>query len=179
MADVEYYKKALRGLMPKGSIWTIGEKKIGKLIDGFAPELARVDVRTMEMIQEADTDTCVDTISDWEKMTGIPNRAIGEVVPSDLEDRRELVWSRLAAIGGSSIEYITGQVEALGFEITIKEFRKTRCGSARCGDVMYNVPWAHTLWIEVNASNTVDQNRVRYLLNRIVHGQITIILVFV
>jgi uncharacterized protein YmfQ (DUF2313 family) len=64
--------------------------------------------------------------------------------------------ARIASRGGQSIAYYVSVAAALGYAITIAEFRQFRVSRSRVGDSLLGGPWLHT-W-RVNAPSVTMQS---------------------
>lgn len=137
------YLQQLQQLLPSGSAWPrdVGSA-LTKLLSAIAEEMARIDGRALQLIDEADPRTTVDMLGDWERVAGLPDNCSGLLADSQQGRRNELV-SKLVGRGGQSRAYFIELAKAFGFDITIEEFRPFRAGS-RAGDPLSNGDWRFT-----------------------------------
>lgn len=139
------YLAQLHALLPVGGAWNRSEgSNLSRVLAVIADALARVDARGDALLREADPRRAVELLADWERVTGI--RADEELTQ---QERRGEVVSRLVTTGGQSRTYFIELARALGYEVTITEFRPFRAGRSVAGDALTNGPWRHT-W-RVNA----------------------------
>lgn len=85
-----------------------------------ADELARVDVRSDVLIDEADPRTTNELLADWERIAGLPDTCV--VAAQSTQQRRNSLLQRLTSTGGQSRAYFIAVAAALGIAITISEF---------------------------------------------------------
>lgn len=144
------YRQQLFALLPRGAAWAVNF--VGgvfyRLLDGLALELARVDARAWNLLNEMDPRTTVEMLPDWERITGLPDPCLGGAFQT-MQQRRNALVSKLTAVGGQSIAAIIAQALAMGFVITITEFHEFRAGISHAGDALTNGVWVFA-W-QVNA----------------------------
>jgi uncharacterized protein YmfQ (DUF2313 family) len=115
------YLRALLQLLPPGKAYSRSlQGVLAKTLNAMADELARVDKRADDLIEEADPRTINEMLTDWERVLDLD--AEGAVVK-----RRLVVTSKLTEIGGQSRKYFIQLAAGLGFTITITEFRPYTC----------------------------------------------------
>jgi len=118
------YLNQLQDLLPHGAAWPRdSDATLTLLLGGLAAELARVDGRAEQLIEEADPRTTAELFLDWERVSGLPD-ACAEAFggPQTSSQRRAALVTKLATIGGQSPEYFIGLAAVLGHAITITEF---------------------------------------------------------
>jgi len=129
----EDYAGVLADLLPLGMVWPRDpDTSLMRTISGLAEEFARVHNRDCDLLMEAYPGTAIETISDWERVCGLPDPCTGPL--GILQERREAVLAKLGARGGQSRQYYIDLAAALGFEITITEFRPFLAGESQAGD---------------------------------------------
>ncbi|MNJ39675.1 hypothetical protein D3C77_345530 [compost metagenome] len=82
-------------------------------------------------------------LADWERVAGLPDKCAG-TLESTVQGRRNALLAKLTATGGQSKAYFIAIAAALGYEITIEEFRPFRAGRSTAGDVLTNGDWMFT-----------------------------------
>lgn len=156
LTDTDYLRQ-LQALLPPGPAWSKDDDSpLGRLLAGMAVELARIDGRAWQLIEEADPRTTAELFLDWEHVAGLPDAcvlAFGD--EQSLDQRRSALVGKLATLGGQSPAYYVGLAAALGYAITITEFRAHTVNN----DVEFPVfddAWAFA-W-QVNAAlNTITE----------------------
>lgn len=145
------YLHQLQALLPPGPAWPKdGDATITRLLSALSAELARVDGRAAQLVEEADPRTVDELFSDWERVAGLPD-ACATVYGGDqtLAQRRAALIGRLTTLGGQTPAYYIGLAAALGYAITITEFHEHTVND----DVehpFYGAAWAFA-W-QVNAA---------------------------
>lgn len=130
------YLAQLQALLPTGAAWSREpDAALTALLKALADEFARADLRTDQLIVEADPRSALELISDWERVTGLPDSCSGTLATT-LQERRDAVVSRLTAIGGASRAYFIAVADRLGYAVEIDEFRPFIAGINRCGDLL-------------------------------------------
>lgn len=134
------YLSQLQALLPPGMAWTRERaSNLARLLSAFAAELARLDGRAHDLVEEADPRTAVELVADWERLLGLPDPCAGQAVT--LQERRERVVQKLTTLGGQSRAYFIAVAAALGFAITIEEFRPFRASMSSAGDPVCDEDW--------------------------------------
>ena len=151
-ATTAEYRALLQALLPTGGAWPRAAAAVlTKLLHGLAGEPTRGHNRACDLVEESDPRTAAETITDWERVTGLPDAcAAAEVVT--LQQRRAAVHAKLTARGGQSRQFYIDLAAALGYAITITEFRPFRVGQSTAGDPCTDEDWWF-VW-QVNAPET-------------------------
>lgn len=139
MPDSAGYLDQLQKLLPRGAAWTRNpDATLTKFLGAWADGLARVDARALQLVEEADPRTTLELLSDWEGFAGLPDPCTVEA--TTLQERRARLGAKLTTTGGQSRAYFIALAAALGYTITIDEYRPFMCGVARCGVTPLNGP---------------------------------------
>lgn len=129
------YLTFLQSLLPPGQAWTRDRvAALTTLLDVFAGELARIDARTVDVLNESDPRTTLEMLTDWERVAGLPDLCAG--LAETLQERRQAVVHKITGLGGQSKAYYTSIAESLGYAIEIDEFKPFICGLSHCGDIL-------------------------------------------
>lgn len=121
------------------------------LLAALAEEWARIDARGEQLIVDALPLTSTELLSDWERNAGLPDKCAG-TLETTMQGRLNALVAKLTSNGGQSIPYFIAVAKALGYEITISEFRPFRAGLSQAGDPLTNGDWVYT-W-RVNSTET-------------------------
>lgn len=115
------YKYQLINLLPTGLAWPTLEtdNNFTQLLDAIAEELARVDVRAQNLLEEAFANTTVELLPDWERIAGLPDNCTGEL--ELLQQRRNALIGVLTIERNLSKKFFIEMAARLGFVITIAE----------------------------------------------------------
>lgn len=90
-------------------------------------------------------------LPEWESSLGLPDDcAIGE--SAGVSDRQRAVVAKLISSGGLNRDYYIRVAAALGYTITITQFRPAMSGMSVCGDALNGDEWPFT-W-RINAPET-------------------------
>ena len=148
MAIADDYVRLLKRLLPKGKLWEVSEQSnFKKLLEGMAIEFARLHARSLELIKEVDPRTTVELINEWETLTGLPDPCVS--LTQTLQQRRLAVVEKLTRLASLSPRYYIEVARALGYEVSITEFKPFRVGGSKMGDRINGRDWQFT-W-RVNA----------------------------
>lgn len=122
MISADRYREQLQALLPQGAAWTREpDANLTALLDAWAQELARLDQRCDDVIEEADPRTTSELLADWERVAGLPDPCLG--ASPTLGQRRATLVQRLIALGGATPADFIAVAAAIGVAITITEFR--------------------------------------------------------
>lgn len=159
------YLAQLQALLPPGPAWSKdADAPLTRLLTGLSQELARVDGRALQLVEEADPRTVAELFADWERVAGLPDAcAVAFGGDQTVAQRRAALVGRLATLGGQSAAYYVGLAAALGYAITVTEF-KLHTVQCTVNAPLYNGKWAFA-W-QVNAAlNTVRKFDTNSLVN--------------
>ncbi|MDR3661593.1 MAG: DUF2313 domain-containing protein, partial [Mycobacterium sp.] len=75
---LEQYQEQLRSLLPAGPAWDPEQvPEIQPVLLGIAQELARVDARAVDLLNEVDPVTVSELVPDWERVMNLPDPCLG------------------------------------------------------------------------------------------------------
>lgn len=141
------YATMIQNLLPVGLAWPRqSATNMESFLEAISGEFMRVDTRVDDMLREAYPLTTSELLTDWERVTGLPEECEG--LAETTQRRREAVHQKLSAIGGQSPGYYIDVAARLGYEITITEFSPFVAGDS-AGDSAWGDDWAYA-W-QVNA----------------------------
>jgi uncharacterized protein YmfQ (DUF2313 family) len=113
--DANAYARQLKQLLPQGSLFALElDSVLSDLLLGISDELARVDGRCEDLVNEWDPRTADQTLGDWERVLDI-------TPPEGATDasRRLMVAARVIAQGGQHATYFISVAASLGFSVEI------------------------------------------------------------
>lgn len=155
MRTTEQYREHLKALLPPGQAFSRDAgTNLDSLLEGMAAELARLDGRGESLITEANPRTTLEMLPDWERVAGLPDNC-ASALEATLQGRRNALISKLSASGGQSPAYFIEIAAALGYQITIEEFRPFRAGLSSAGGSLTNGDWVHTWRVRAPATTTI------------------------
>lgn len=155
MTDVDYLRQ-LQALLPSGPAWPRDDDaNLTQLLHGLAVELARVDGRATQLLEEADPRTTAELFGDWERVAGLPDAcALAAGGNQTTAQRRAALIGRLTTLGGQSAAYYVGLAAALGYAITVTEFHQHTVADD-VNHPLYDAAW-NFAWQVNGALNTVS-----------------------
>lgn len=149
---VEEYCSLLKNLLPPGAAFPREPgTEMERVLLGCAVEFARVEGRADALAIDVNPLYTNELLTDWERVAGLPDKCAG-TLEETLQGRRSALAAKLRSTGGQSKSYFISVMEALGYEITISEFRPFQAGISTAGDALTNGDWVYT-W-RVNAPET-------------------------
>jgi len=129
------YVQGFNNLLPTGPAWprsqdTVLQNVIKGLADlwGDPVETSAANLLTIE----SDPRTTTALLPDWERAFGLPDKCLAE--PLTVGDRRTALVVRMTMLGAQSRAFFIGLAAAIGYTITISEFRPFMVGIDRVGD---------------------------------------------
>ena len=154
----EDFQAELLALFPPGSAFTRDPSSVlASLMLAFGDGFADVDAASQLLLDEADPRTTQFLLPDWERVAGLPDPCAGPA-PTIAARRAQLI-ARLTLQGGQSIAAIEAYLAALGYTVTITEFKPFSVGVSAVGDPSSPVCAPRWRWVwAVNAPLTT----VRY-----------------
>lgn len=144
--DAGEYHAHLRELLPPGPAWDSElVPEVDAALRGLAPELARVDVRGFDLMNEADPLTLHEMLPDWERVMQLPDPCLG--ASPTLDDRKKAVRQRLTGLGGQSAAYFEQLARDQGYpNAKVIAHRAPRFGRARCGHSYFGTWAVQAMW---------------------------------
>lgn len=153
--DGAAYGRALKKLLPPGPVWRLTpDSVLSRLFHGLGDELARLEQRGRDLVEETDPRTATETLEEWERMLGLPDEDILTIPATDAE-RRTAIVQKLLRTGGQSAAYYEGLALAAGWTVyVVDDYGSTvaRCGTAECPDPMNGTAWAFVWRVDVDFS---------------------------
>ena len=117
------YLAQLQALLPQGPAWPRDAgATLTKLLRAMADELARVDSRAGQLIDETDPRTTNELLADWKRVAGLPDSCV--TAAQSTAQRRAALHAKLTTLGGQSTAYFIALAASLGYTVTITEFEQ-------------------------------------------------------
>ncbi|MEX2338214.1 MAG: putative phage tail protein [Aquisalimonadaceae bacterium] len=130
----EQYREQLIALQPPGqALPTNLDSSWAKLLQATADALARVDARAADLLRESDPRSALELLTDWERVTDLPDPCRG-ADPGGLGERRAEIEARLVARGSQIPAYFVEIAGMLGYDIEITEPPVSISGVLIAGD---------------------------------------------
>lgn len=121
MPSSEEYLRHLQALLPPGPAFSRDpDAVVTGLLFAWADELARIDARGLDLIDEADVRTAVELLPDWERVLGLPDACTAGATTTS--GRQVACWQKLAGIAGQTKAFYIALAAQLGATIEINEF---------------------------------------------------------
>lgn len=163
------YLAMLQAMLPQGMAWNrlpLGRgSTLTALLAANADELARLDLSMRLLLDEADPQTTVQGLEDWERVLGLPDECLP--AGNTLQERRAAVLQKLRDEGRQDLAYWYGVAESLGYDVTIEEHWPFQCGIHECGDPSGLDEREAQLHTEIGY---LGEESMRWWWNVIVHG---------
>lgn len=141
------YLSQLQALLPQGPAWPRDSSAtLTMLLQAMADELARIDGRADQLLEEIDPRTTTELLADWERVAGLPDSCV--TGDQSTAQRRDALHARLTTLGGQSVTYFIALAASLGYTVTITEF-SLHTVNDDVNHPLYGQPWQFA-W-QVNA----------------------------
>lgn len=153
--SVNEYTAAIQSLMPGGLVWSkISDGVQTSTLRALARSYQRSDEDSRDLLYAAFPSTATAMLPEWEATLGLPDLcAIGEI--DSIIQRQRAVVSKLFGIGGQSVAYFTRIAGALGYTISITQYRQACAGMSVCGDAINGEEWPFT-WLITAPETTIN-----------------------
>ncbi|CNL42032.1 YmfQ family protein [Yersinia aleksiciae] len=154
--SVSEYTEALQALMPMGLVWPRQPDGIQtEVLRALANAYQRSDEEAQDLLTAAFPATATAMLPEWEATIGLPDLcAIGEV--DSMIQRQRAVVSKLFGIGGQSAAYFIRVAMALGYAITVTQYRQACAGMAVCRDALNGEDWPFS-WLITAPETTIHE----------------------
>ncbi|MGN5220518.1 putative phage tail protein [Aeromonas veronii] len=155
------YHQMLMDLLPRGRAWP-RDGEDAALMLGWASELARVEVRGWDLLDEVDPRTTKELMPEWERFFELSGSA------SENQRRKELIAEWLAG-GSMSRHDIASLLKLLGITAHVQYWRPFRCGVSTCGETLAT-EWFSTWTVTVYEPRTLDLAWLQGYLKKVASG---------
>lgn len=128
----------LLALLPKGPAWPRESGTVlYEQLANFADELARINLRIIDLVNEADPRTTYELLSDWERVAGLPDPCVTDD-DQTIEQRQIALTAKLTLRGDQSRPYFINLAAGMGYpDATIDEFLPMTCNDT-CNDALWS-----------------------------------------
>jgi uncharacterized protein YmfQ (DUF2313 family) len=121
MTTSAQYLAQLQALLPPGAAWPrTADAELTKLLQAWADELARLDARVAQLLDEADPRSTLELIDDWERALGLPDECTD--LATTLSARQLACYRKLSTLGGQTPAFYVAVAASMGCTIVIHEF---------------------------------------------------------
>lgn len=155
------YRDQLQALLPPGPAWPRDEQaELTQLLQALADEFARVDRRSLDLVEEMIPLTALELLGDWERAVGLPDPC--SPVSDGVRERQLAIARKLAGVGGQSRPFFIELARAIGIEVEIEEYAPFGAGS-RAGQLLYDDAWRHAFAVVALSDSLLfgDESRVQ------------------
>lgn len=133
LRDVDRYTRLMLSMQPRGRAWSRApNSERGRYFAGLAAEFARIDAFLELILAERSPRTAFWLLPEWEKSLGLPDECTGQA--ETIAERRAIAHARMIATGGQDPAYFEEVAKALGYDITITQYRARWSGYRRFGE---------------------------------------------
>ena len=164
------YSNLLGRLSPRGKAWTLTLAQTGLRLffDAMGEELARINGRLLDLIEESDPTTTTELAPGWERNFGLPDPC-DPSPPVTLADRRQAIHAKVIARGGSQPGLLSDVIEAAGYDSTeIQLGAMFRTDESASDERLYDdEDWAFVWFVWRLTTPTQGWERLQCLLDRI------------
>lgn len=152
------YLAQLKALLPPGQAWPRdASARLTQLLSAWSDELARVDGRVAQLLEEIDPRTTGELLPDWERVAALPDTCVDEAQTTS--QRRAALHAKLTTLGGQNAAYFVALASSLGYSVTISEYRPHTVKST-VNAPLYDREWIFAFKV-ASPQNTVRKFNVR------------------
>ena len=105
----------------------------------MAGEMARAHNRALDLFEEADPRTTDELLEDWERVAALPDPCLDAA--DTQQERRFLLEQKIVSSGGQSPQFFIDVAAALGFTVTITEFKPFQAGRSTASEPLQGEAW--------------------------------------
>lgn len=143
------YRRQLELLLPTGQALVPEEDTVlHDFLQGIAVELARIDSRGVDVLNEADPRTTQELFNEWLSQFGIPDDC--SVYAETPEDERTQLLQKLTKQSGQTPQFYIELAEALGYDSRIQEFREFLVDVNSCEDPLHDAQWVYAFSLVIS-----------------------------
>ncbi len=169
------YARQLKLLLPRGVAWMLdASSSISKSLLAIADELARIDARGVDLINETDPRTADETIEQWEEMLGLPDEYV-TAIPATLPERQIAVTQKYVSRGGQSEAFFIALALSMGYVVTISRTAMLRV-PFRAGDRVTGLTsvFEFTLDVQPPTGDVLPQADFERVIEHATHSHVTV-----
>lgn len=154
--NADEYTSAIQSLLPVGRVWPkMSDSVISAVIRSLAEAYQHSDADATQLLMDSFPGSSSALLPEWEATLGLPDDCACNVSNDEIT-RRHAVISKLIGTGGQSATYFISLAKAMGYGISIKQYRQARAGLSVCGDAINGDRWPY-VW-EVNVTNASNDS---------------------
>lgn len=155
MRSADDYTSQLQALLPPGRAWPRDpDSWLSRMLSALALEFARVDGRALGLLDEADPQTALELLPDWERVAGLPDPCIP--VPIVIRERQIAVTQKIAGLGGQTPQFFIDLSARVGLRAEVEEFAPFAAGDL-AGAELCSEAWRHAFGLRFFGAATPDE----------------------
>ncbi|WP_337049782.1 YmfQ family protein [Serratia fonticola] len=160
--SVADYTHALQALMPTGAAWPRNTTAIQTaVLRALAHSYQKSDEDALALLAAGFPATATALLPEWELTLGLPDPCM-QGSEEDEGQRQRAVLSKWSATGSLSQLYFIAVARALGFIISITEYRPLRAGMSGAGQPLNHGDWQFTWGVTVMSPPITEHNYIDY-----------------
>lgn len=181
--SADAYARQLQQLLPRGTVWKLEpDSWVTKTLQAIADELARVDARGDDLIEESDPRTTTEMIEDWERALSLPDEQV-LTIPATLAERRVAVTQKYVSRGGQTNADFVALALACGYTVTVSNYNALLCrsGRARAGvGRLYGLASAYSMLVTTSAetADALSHADFERVIRHATHAHITVVFAY-
>jgi uncharacterized protein YmfQ (DUF2313 family) len=117
----------------------------------MADELARVDVRALQLTADWIPSNAIELLPDWERALALPDNCFPDQSQS-LGQRQAAAVEKFTRLGLQTPAYFVSLAASIGYTVTIEEYFPFSAGSGVAGGSVVNESWAYTWKVSVQGT---------------------------
>ncbi|CAM4027081.1 MULTISPECIES: YmfQ family protein [Lelliottia] len=156
------YMQALQGLMPSGQAWAKSQNAVqSAVLRALARSYRQSDADALALLRGAFPGTVDAFLPEWEATLNLPDPCVYNE-DQTTEARQRAVVAKLTSTGALSRRYYTDVARALGFIVSITEYRPFRAGMSGAGQPLNHGDWRFTWCVTVISPPVTPENYDAY-----------------
>lgn len=177
------YGTMLEKLLPRGAVWDLeGDSELHALMLGAGDELKRIEDRGADLIEESDPRTATETITDWERMVGLPDDQV-TVISAVIAERRVAVTQKLVGRTGQNLDFFQRLCRACGYPlISLERYTEliSRVTETSIGDMLFGDAYAYAMLLTLDTpiAGALTETQFKAVIRKATHSHIQVVFVF-
>ena len=144
--------QVMSDLLPQGWVWPRDPRSVQqRTLAGMAMEYSRLYVRDCDLLAEADPCNALETLSDWERVLGLPDPCTGPL--ETLQQRRAAVCAKIALFGDTTLESMQDYMRRRGVDAELE------AGPGRFDFTVWT-PEVNPVWFRAGQSTAGERIRI-------------------
>jgi uncharacterized protein YmfQ (DUF2313 family) len=169
----------LKRLLPPGVLLSLEPSSdLSKTMTAVADELARIDARGVDLLNETNPRTATETLEDWEAMVGLPDAQV-TTISADPAIRRTAIVQKVVNRGGQSVSFYQRLCAACGYYfVSITKGSVMRAGF-RVNDRCYGAEFAYSMTLAVeDRPVTISHADFERVIRHATHSHVQVMFIY-